>query len=184
MNSRKIVSEHKDLVYHVIHCMLSDATQHEEMFQEVFLNVLQGLPGFRGESKMSTWIYAVAVRTCLNHLKKQGRLREDSLNAKLDDPLCRPSPSFAKLDDLGWEPEDGEHHESAELRLRRRDLDVVLNELPLKYRLPVTLFHLEGRSYREIQQILDLPLGTVKTNLYRGLQAMRQLLGGTLHDHL
>lgn len=170
MNSRMIVSEHKDLVFHVIHRMLTDTTQHEEMFQEIFLNVLQGLPGFRGESKLSTWIYTVAVRTCLDCLKKQGRCREDSLDAKRDD--------------RGWEPEDGQQRESAERGLRRRDLDAVLNELPLKYRLPVTLFYLEGRSYREIQQILDLPEGTVKTNLYRGLRAMRTILGGDLHDHL
>lgn len=170
MKSRMIVSEHKDLVYHVIHRMVSDTTQHEELFQEIFLNVLQGLPGFRGQAKLSTWIYSVAVRTCLNHLKKQGRIREDSLNAKFDD--------------LGWEPEDGTQRASTERRLQRRDLDAVLNELPLKYRLPVTLFHLEGRSYREIQQILDLPEGTVKTNLYRGLRAMRNLLGGNLHDYL
>lgn len=170
MNMRVIVSEHKDLVYHVIHRMLMDRNQHEEMFQEVFLNVLQGLPGFRGDSKLSTWVYSVAVRTCLNHLKKQGRVREDSLDRKLEE--------------TGWEPVDEIQKDLAESRLRRRDLDAVLNELPLKYRLPLTLFYIEGRSYREICQILDLKEGTVKTNLYRGLRAMRRLLGGNLDDHL
>lgn len=170
MNSRLIVSEHKDLVYHVIHRMITDRRCHEEMFQEIFLNVLQGLPRFRGESKLSTWIYSVAVRTCMSHLKKQGRFREDSLDMKLDEK--------------GWEPTGDIQKDSAESRLRRRDLDAALNELPLKYRLPLALFHLDGRSYREICQILDLPEGTVKTNLYRGLRAMRNLLGGTLDDHL
>ncbi len=63
-------------------------------------------------------------------------------------------------------------------------LDGAINQLPPKYRMPVMLFYMEHLSYREIAECLAMPVGTVKTNLYRGLRKLRDILGGDIHDHL
>ena len=170
MDSRKIVNEHKDLVYHVLHRMVTDRDYHEEIFQEVFLNILEGLPGYRGEAKLSTWIYTVAVRTCLAHRKQYNKHHQESLEERLDRD--------------GWQPTADSETDGAGPRLLRRDLEGALDQVPVKYSLPLALFYLDGRTYTEIGEILDLPIGTVKTNLFRGLRALRNQLGGELHDHI
>jgi DNA-directed RNA polymerase specialized sigma24 family protein len=72
-NTDRLVEDHKNLVYHLIRRTVHDRTAHEEVFQKVFLNVLEGLPRFRGGSKLSTWIAAVAVHTCYKFIQKASR---------------------------------------------------------------------------------------------------------------
>jgi RNA polymerase sigma-70 factor (ECF subfamily) len=174
MDTERLVHEHKDLVYHVLWRMVRDREAHRDLFQEIFLNILRGLPDFRGEAKLSTWIYGVAVRTCLLHLR---RIKNEPLTS-LDERQERGTP----------EPSDAAALASSADPLsevdRERALERALGGLPMKYKLPLTLFYLEGRSYREIAEILSVPLGTVKTHIYRGLREMRRKLGGELHDHL
>ncbi len=132
--------------------MLRNQTQAEDAAQEIFLRVWKGLPGYNGAASLSTWIYTIARNTCLTELKKRA---------------SRPTVS---LDDVGFEgtldhlpemqttdPETG-----AEM-----DLHHMLQRLPEKYRRVLTLFYLEQKSYEEVGALLGLPLGTVKTFLYR-----------------
>ncbi|MCP4548966.1 MAG: RNA polymerase sigma factor [bacterium] len=169
MKSNRIVDEHKDLIYHVLHRTISDRALHPDLFQEIFLNVLRGMPRFRGDAHLSTWIYSVAYRTCLAHLKRSKSHMEESLEERREREA--------------WEPVSSGEDEIA-ARLKRGRLESALGALALKHRLPLTLFYLEQRSYREIATILALPMGTVKTNLFRGLQELRKQLGGDLDDHL
>jgi len=63
VDTDRLIEDHKNLVYHLIHRTVRDRTAHEEIFQEVFLNVLESLPRFEGRSKLSTWIASIAVHT-------------------------------------------------------------------------------------------------------------------------
>ncbi|MCU0611450.1 MAG: RNA polymerase sigma factor [Candidatus Eisenbacteria bacterium] len=165
-----LVDQHKDLVYHVINRMIPDPQYHDDLFQETFLNVARSMPTFRRESKLSTWIYRVAQNTCLSHIR---RMRGD--------------PAYS-LDE--WREEDLESQtipaiaDKAEEGERRTTLDHALDRLPLKYRMPVTLYYLEELSYREIAACLAIPMGTVKTNIHRGLMRLRTVLGEDPDAHL
>lgn len=162
MDTDRIVEDHKDLVWHLIHRTVPDRETHEDLFQEVFLNVLEGLPRFRGRSRLSTWIWSVALHTCLRHVNRGRR---------------RPFRSLDEwMEDAGGEPAGGEATDPAAGEARAH-LEAALARLPLKQRLPILLCHVEGLSQREVAAALALPLGTVKTNVYRGLRRLRAELG-------
>jgi len=165
VDTDRLVEDHKDLIYHLIHRTVRDRTAHEEIFQEVFLNVLESLPRFEGRSKLSTWIASIAVHTCYKFIHKAGK-REHA-------------ESFANW--LEEKPEPGipsDLQENLERRDARRRLERHLGDLAPKYALPITLFYLEGMSYLETAEVLGVPLGTVKSCLYRGLKELKKRIEG------
>jgi RNA polymerase sigma-70 factor (ECF subfamily) len=165
VDTDRLVENHQNLVYHLIHRTVRDRTAHEEVFQEVFLNVLESLPRFEGRSKLSTWIGSIAVKTCYKYIQKDGkRERVESFHDWLE---ARPEPGVPSNLQENLERND----------LRRR-LERHLGELAPKYALPVTLFYLEEMSYQEIAEVLDIPLGTVKSHLFRGLRELRKRIEG------
>ena len=171
MDTDSLVEDHKDLVYHLIHRAVRDRTAHEEIFQEVFLNVLESLPRFEGRSKLSTWIASIAVHTCYKFIQKAGR--RDRVEAFGDWLEGRPEPGV---------PSDLQ--ENLERSDARRRLEGHLGELPPKHALPVTLFYFEGMSYQEITEVLEIPMGTVKSHLFRGLRELRKKIEGEDHGRL
>jgi len=167
----RLVEGHKNLVYHLIHRTVRDPAAHEEIFQEVFLNVFESLPRFEGRSKLSTWIASIAVHTCYKFIRKTGeRERFESFGDWLEG---RPDPGV---------PSDLQ--ENLERSDVRRRLERHLGELAPKYALPVILFYLEGMSYKEIAEVLGVPLGTVKSCLFRGLKELRKRIEGGEDGHL
>ena len=161
----RLVEDHKNLVYHLIHRTVRDAAAHEEIFQEVFLSVFESLPRFEGRSKLSTWIASITIHTCYKFIGGAGkRARFESFGDWLERV---PDPGVPS--DLQKELERSD---------ARRRLERHLEELPPKFALPVTLFSLEGMSYREIAEALAVPLGTVKSHLFRGLRELRNRIEG------
>ncbi len=165
MDTDRLVEDHKKLVYHLIHRTVRDRAAHEEIFQEVFLNVLESLPRFEGRSKLSTWIASIAVHTCYKFVQKaRERERIGSFGDWLE---AGPEP--------GVPPDVQESLEKDDIKRR---LEWHLAKLSRKHALPVTLFYLEGMSYREIAEVLEIPLGTVKSHLFRGLKELRKSIEG------
>lgn len=161
----RLVEDHKNLVYHLIRRVVRDRTAHEEIFQEVFLNVLEGLPRFRGGSKLSTWVAAIAVHTCYKFIQKAStRQRVESFGDWLEQ---WPEPSVPS-----------NLQECLEQRDIRQRLERHLGELAPKYALPLTLFYFERMSYQQIAEVLGVPLGTVKSHLFRGLRELRRRIEG------
>jgi RNA polymerase sigma-70 factor, ECF subfamily len=140
---RSILAQYQDKVFHLACSMLGDQAQAEDAAQETFVRVWRGLGKFRGESSISTWIFTIARRTCLDALK--ARRRTVSLERVVEKP-----------------------------RFERDGLDVeaLLQELPERGREAVILFYLEDRSYEEVARTLDVPMGTVKTLLFRARKQM------------
>ena len=165
VDTDRMIEDHKDLVYHLIHRTVRDRAAHEEIFQEAFLNVLKSLPRFEGRSKLSTWIASVTIHTCYQFLQK-ARKQEcvGSFDAWLE---RRPEPGI---------PSDVQ--EKLERSEDRRQLNRSIRKLPPKYALPIQLFYMEGLSYKEIAEILDIPMGTVKSHLFRGLGELRKMIEG------
>jgi RNA polymerase sigma-70 factor (ECF subfamily) len=165
VDTNQLIEDHKNLVYHLIHRTVRDRGSHEEIFQEVFLNVLESLPWFEGRSKLSTWIASIAVHTCYKFIQKAGKREQ-----------------FVSFGD--WLEAVPEHSVPSDLQenLERNDvrqrLERHLEELSPKYALPVSLFYMEGMKYEEIAEILELPMGTVKSHLFRGLKELRKKIEG------
>jgi RNA polymerase sigma-70 factor, ECF subfamily len=151
----------KDKVFRLSFAMLHNESQAEDMTQDVFMRVWKALPGYTGAASVSTWIYTITRNACLTELKRRQNRPTVSLQAPELEPVLDTIPALQSRD-----PEAG-----AEL-----DAQVLLARLPEKYRRVVTLFYLEQKSYEEVGAMLGLPLGTVKTFLFRARKALLQFV--------
>lgn len=156
-----LVENYKDLVYAVVYRMAPDRTQVDDLAQEVFLKVHRGLPYFRGEARLSTWIYRIVLNVCTQ--ARAARRPEVPLDAGTED---RPAREPGKADAA-----------FADLELKDR-LEKAIARLPENYRFLVAAHYLRGIQYEALAEALNMPLGTVKTHLYRAKRQLRELLDG------
>jgi RNA polymerase sigma-70 factor (ECF subfamily) len=157
----KLVEATQSDVYNLALSVLRNQQDAEDAVQDIYLRVWRALPGFRGQARFRTWLYRVALNTCLNIRRS---LQQD----------LRQVDSEASLDQAAGE---GESPTEIALQIeRRRRLWSHVSGLPEKYRLVIALFYQQQLSYREIAQILALPLGTVKSHLNRARAALAKRL--------
>jgi len=164
---RELVRTHQDRVYSLCLRMLGQAQEAEDVSQEVFVAVHRHLPRFRGECRLSTWIYRVAKNRCLNRLKALRLRAAESHDGELppsSDPVTAHAAAPARPDEalLGAE--------------ERAEVHRALATLSDDHRLLVVLRDIEGMSYEEIEKITDLAEGTVKSRLHRARAALADAL--------
>jgi RNA polymerase sigma-70 factor, ECF subfamily len=150
----ELVDRYKDLVYGMVWRMGVDRSHADDLAQEVFLKVYRGLPYFRGEARLSTWIYRIVANVCTR--ARSGRSVEISGTAPVREPGA-PDAVFG------------------EFELRDR-LEKAIRQLPDNYRLLIAAHYLNGVQYESLAEALDIPIGTVKTHLYRAKRRLRELL--------
>ena len=165
---RILIDKYKKLVSHIVHKLVSNQTERDELGQEIFIKVYQNLSSFQYKSKLSTWIGKIAYNTCLNYLrKKKIPLYDDQI--KLDKDISTVHIEKAKSNDML--PDE---------ILMKRDISKFINaeieKLPVQYRKAITFFHLDNMSQQEIAEIMDLPLGTVKSYIFRARKLIKDHL--------
>lgn len=164
---RELVRKHQDRVYSLSLRMLGHPQEAEDVAQEVFVAVHRHLPRFRGDCRLSTWIYRVTRNHCLNRIKAL-RLRA----SEGDDALANVSEAGA--DGFVTVPD---RPDRALLGAEERaHVQRALQTLSEEHRLFVILRDLEGMSYEEIGRIADVPAGTVKSRLHRARAALAEAL--------
>ncbi|HET7218975.1 MAG TPA: sigma-70 family RNA polymerase sigma factor [Vicinamibacterales bacterium] len=156
----ELVDRYKNLVYGLVYRLVPDRSQVDDLAQEVFLKVHRGLPYFRGDARLSTWIYRIVQNVCFQ--ARTARRSDVALDAADDDGGRRLELGKA----------DGAF---AELELRDR-LEKAIAQLPDQYRLLIAAHYLQGVQYEALADALNMPLGTVKTHLYRAKRRLRELL--------
>ena len=152
-----IIKNTEALVAQVIYKMISNKEDRKDIAQEVYLKAYKNLPGFRFESKLSTWIARIAYNTCLNQLEKKKLLL---------------------LDDIELPEKLVNHTVALELDMKERSviISAAIEKLPPILKTLITLYHNENLSYAEIQQITELPEGTIKSYLFRARKALKENL--------
>ena len=149
----ELVERYKHLVYGMVWRLRSDRSRTDDLAQEVFLKIYRGLPYFRGEARLSTWIFRIVSNVCAqDRAQQKTEISPDSVR--------EPGVADAAF---------------AELELRDR-LDKAIAQLPENYRLLIAAHYLEGVQYEALAEALDIPIGTVKTHLYRAKRRLRELL--------
>jgi RNA polymerase sigma-70 factor (ECF subfamily) len=156
---QELVDGYKDLVFALIARTTPDRSRAEDLAQDVFLRVYRGLPYFRGEARLSTWIYRIVANVCIHEHQARTPPTES-----LDGDRAGQRTSAAARD-----------RQFSDLELRDR-LEKAIARLPANYRLLVAAHYLQGVQYEDLAQALELPLGTVKTQLYRAKRQLRRLL--------
>jgi len=162
----ELVDHFKNLVFALIVRTVADRSRAEDLAQDVFLRVHRGLPYFRGEARLSTWIYRIAVNVCAQE-RTDRQTRERATQISLDDPDARQrTPSTVD-------------RQFSDLELRDR-LEKAIRQLPSQYRVLIAGHYLQGLQYEDLAEAMQLPLGTVKTQLHRAKRQLRELLEGDL----
>lgn len=153
-----LLERYRDKVFRLACSFLRNEASAEDAAQDIFIRVWKALPGYTGAASLSTWIYAIARNTCLTQLKRQRP------TVSLSDPEVALAldglPEFQAHD-----PQGGVEQDALQL----------LAQLPDKYRRVITLFYLEQKSYEEVAAMLGVPMGTVKTFIFRARRELARL---------
>ena len=155
----ELVAQYQNLVYGLIYRLAADRTQADDLAQDVFLRIHRGLPYFRGDARLSTWIYRIVQHVCF---ETRGRHRPV---VSLDQPFS----------ERGRLEVGGPDSAFADLELRDR-LEKAMAKLPDQYRFLIAAHYLRGVQYEALAESLNMPLGTIKTHLYRAKRRLRELL--------
>ena len=156
-----LVMEHQSFVYNLALRSLSDPHEAEDVSQEAFVRAWQALPRFRHKAKFSTWLYRIVTNLCYSRLPK---LKRELAAIDSDEMINLPDEAF---------PEPGVGIEAEE---RRKFLHQQIELLPESYKLVISLRFQQDLSYAEIAEVVEMPLGTVKTVLYRARERLRKAL--------
>lgn len=152
---RELVETYQDVVFAVARRIAGPAA--EDAAQETFLRVYRSFRNFRGESKLSTWIYRVAYNTSMDVVAKRG--------------IVTGNPDGLDQQDAGPLPDDIAISSEYSEAVRK-----ALKEIKPEYRAVLELYYLLGKSYKQTAEITDLPIGTVKTHLHRAKKDMLKAL--------
>lgn len=169
-----LVRRHQQLVFSVAVRMLGDRAEAEDVSQDVFVRAYDGLAGFRGDAKLSTWLVSIAMNLSRNRRRWWMRRRR-VIAASLDEPAGEEDAGGHDAPDPGPGPAA-----SAMTRERQRFLTAALQQLPPGDRAVIVLRDINGHSYDEIAAILKCRLGTVKSRLSRARLQLRTMLDGRL----
>jgi RNA polymerase sigma-70 factor (ECF subfamily) len=168
-----LITRFQQPVYNLIYRLLNDPSEAGDVVQEVFLKVFRSVGSFRGQSSLKTWIYRIAMNEAHNHRRWFGRRR--SLEIGLEDDQGDGKTYEQVLSDQSRSPFDITlDHETMHC------IEAALSSLKPAFRVAVVLRDIEGLSYDEIAEVLQISLGTVKSRILRGREALREQLAGSL----
>lgn len=159
----ELVRRYQQGVVNLAYRLVGNWEEALDLSQEIFLRVYQNLDRYDAQRPFKPWLYRIATNYCYDHLRQRGRRRR----AYVTTEWTEQAPVVDGRIDLE------EHVLQGEIR---QAVEEVIASLPDRYRATVVLRYLEGLSYQEIAEALDMPLGTVKTHLYRAREQMRAAL--------
>ena len=169
-----LIAHYHQPVYSLIYRMVNDPADAADTTQEVFLKVFRNIKRFNGQASLKTWMYRIAVHEASNQRRWWSRHkgRESSLAQGEKDSSERGAAGLeATLADAGEGPFDLMAHEEVRARVEWE-----LKQVPEPYRTAVVLRDIEGLSYEEVSEVLQVTMGTVKSRLIRGREALKQRL--------
>ncbi|MCZ6835192.1 MAG: RNA polymerase sigma factor [Planctomycetota bacterium] len=167
----ELMQSYQRRVFSVCYRMLGNPDEAADLTQDSLVKVLEGLDSYNGRSKLSTWVIRVAMNCCLSHLRRE-KIRK---HCSLDDLVSTDSDggggvNLGNLLESG-EPGASEHVQRAEVH---SSLLKALNSLDPDSRALLILRDLNGLDYLQIGEVLDVPVGTVKSRLFRARAALRE----------
>jgi RNA polymerase sigma-70 factor (ECF subfamily) len=158
-----LVMKYQHKIIALVSRYVYDKDEANDISQEAFIKAYRALPRFRGDSAFYTWLYRIAINTAKNHIVSRGRRPPD---VDIDVADAQYFEGENKLHDLG----------NPENNLAREEIDAVikavLDQLPVDLRVALTLREFEDMSYEEISVVMDCPVGTVRSRIFRAREAI------------
>ena len=169
-----LVLKYQGRVAQLVSRYVNNAAEVEDVTQEAFIKAYRALPKFRGDSAFYTWLYRIAANAAKNHLVALGR---------------RPTTDLALDDSESYEvPGRLKDNESPDEVIMGQQLEEVISQaiaaLPLELKAALTLREFEGLSYDEIAEVLECPIGTVRSRIFRAREAIDQKVASQMRGEL
>ncbi len=166
----EIVARYKNRVYNYICRMVGAGTDAEDLAQETFVRAYMSIHSFQSRASLNTWLFRIATNICIDHVRKSKKAKALMTSLYREDTE-EETEEIRDLPDERFEPQ-----RSLLTKELAGQLDHALQTLPEKLRTVTLLYDMEGLSYEEIAQIVDCPLGTVKSRLFHARAALRAKL--------
>ena len=173
-----LIQRFESPVFNIVTRLMDDPEDAADVVQEVFLKIFRNIGAFRQDASLKTWIYRIAVNEARNHRRWFSRHRRQEVGLEADHPDWRGGDTQGYQD---WLPDPGRSpfetaldHETQEL------IEAALAQVNPRFRAALVLREIEGLSYEEIADILEISLGTVKSRILRGRDALKKHLAGRL----
>ena len=168
---RELIRRYERPVFSLIYRMVRDRETAEDLAQETFIKVLNAIATYRPEFKFSSWVFKIANNTAIDHLRRR---ELDTLS--LDGSPHATTPESVEATALQIGSDRGSPLDVLESKELGGEIEAAIKQLRPEYRSCILLRHVEGRPYEEIAEMLDLPLGTVKTYIHRARTELRLAL--------
>jgi len=168
---RELIRRYERPVFSLLYRMLRDRELAEDLAQETFIKALNAIESYRPEFKFSSWIFKIANNAAIDHLRRR---ELDTLSLEGSPHAETPDAVEATALQVGAKQESP--LDAVEARELGGQIEAAIAQLRPEYRSCILLRHVDGRAYEEIAEILDLPLGTVKTYIHRARNELRQAL--------
>jgi RNA polymerase sigma-70 factor, ECF subfamily len=173
-----LISRFEQPVFNIVSRLMDDPGDAADVVQEVFLKVFRNIASFRQDSSLKTWIYRIAVNEARNHRRWFSRHRRQEVG------LEREAYVEGNETQQDWLPDPGRSPFDLALDRETRNLiEDALSQVNPRFRAALVLREIEGLSYEEIAEILDISLGTVKSRILRGRDALRRQLAERLEPN-
>jgi len=164
-----LVNKYKRAVTNLIYRTLGDATEAEDLAQNVFVQVYKSAGRYRVSAKFTTWLFTIARNLCLNEIRRRSRHRAESLEAAHPEHEDQPLHQFE--DSRTFSPPESLLHEELEQKIQQ-----ALSELPDNQRMAILLCRQNELSYEEIAKVLGCSLSATKSLIHRGRETLKQKL--------
>jgi RNA polymerase sigma-70 factor, ECF subfamily len=168
---RELIRRYERPIFALLFRMVRDRELAEDLSQETFIKALNAIESYRPEFKFSSWIFKIANNAAVDHLRRR---ELDTLS--LDGSPHAETPEAMQATALQIGARQESPLDAVEAKELGGAIEVAIGRLRPEYRSCILLRHVEGRAYEEIAEMLDLPLGTVKTYIHRARNELRQAL--------
>lgn len=153
MDFEKIYKKYKDDIYNYVFWRIYSEEDALDITQDIFIKIYKGLPKFKGESSLKTWIFAIARNTVINYVTRR-RIKEEDIESYFQEKST---------------------YKEVEMKIK---LLLAMEKLAIEHREILKLYYFDGFSYKEIAKLLGIKPGTVKSRLNRAKLSLKEKLGG------
>jgi RNA polymerase sigma-70 factor, ECF subfamily len=168
---RELLGRYQRPVFSLIFRMVRDREQAEDLAQETFVKVFNNIGRYDPRYKFSSWIFKIASNQTIDFLRKK-----EPATVSLDGSRHAETPEQVEATRITAESRDATPEEFVEAKELGAEIERAIGELRPDYRTAILLRHVEGRAYEEIAEIMEIPLGTVKTYIHRARSELRETL--------
>ncbi len=162
-----LVDKHRSAIFHIIKRIVHNDEIARDLVQETFMKAFASLASYRSEYRFSTWLYKIAANSSIDHLRKK-RIQALSLDRPIE---TADGTMELEVPDNSFNPE-----RELVKKQQRFSIEEAIQSLPDKYREVIVYRHKDDKSYEEIADLLDIPVGTVKARIFRARELLKKKL--------